>query len=171
MNRQLKEQCSRVQRVEGSLRVSRDLGDKVRAMRDMLQESHGALAQLGRVLEQEREQRDQCIQGLRQQRLRTELLLQLLHHFKNRTQDLAPGAMIGGTGGGDTPTHSVSAFAGIPTSSPDLSGARTAAPRRPTSARSNRMLRGQSAHPETGGGGTPRGSGSEPWPRPPTVGR
>lgn len=99
VNRQLREQCCRVQRVEGSLRLSRDLGEKVRSMRDMLKESHEALAQLCRLLEQERAQREHCAQGLKQQRVRTELLLQLLHHFKSRTQDLAPQALLSGRAG------------------------------------------------------------------------
>ncbi|CAE8710574.1 unnamed protein product, partial [Polarella glacialis] len=96
----LKEQCGRVQRVEGELSASRDLGEKVRGMRQMLQESHGAIGQLRDALEQERQKKEQCSQGLKQQRLRTELLLQLLHHFKNRTQDLAPQAMLAGCAGG-----------------------------------------------------------------------
>jgi len=100
VNRQLKDQCGRVQRVEGSLRISRDLGEKVRTARTMLKESHGGLAQLCGLLEQERSKREQCAQGLKQQRIRTELLLQLLHHFKSRTQDLSPQALLGGHAGG-----------------------------------------------------------------------
>eukprot|EP00933_Yihiella_yeosuensis_P044920 TRINITY_DN40200_c0_g1_i1.p1 TRINITY_DN40200_c0_g1~~TRINITY_DN40200_c0_g1_i1.p1 ORF type:complete len:392 (-),score=103.26 TRINITY_DN40200_c0_g1_i1:44-1219(-) len=107
---QLKVQCGRVQRVEQELSVSRDLGDKVRTMRQMVQESHSAMTQLCGLLEQERQQKDQCSQGLKQQRLRTELLLQLLHHFKNRTQDLAPQALLAsGAGelrGGNMPNGS-----------------------------------------------------------------
>merc|ERR1719222_1628542 len=94
VNRQLQEQCNRVQRVEASLRSSRDLGAKVRALREMLKESHGAMGQLSTMLEQERARREHCTQGLKQQRVRTELLLQLLQHFKNRTQDLAPQTLM-----------------------------------------------------------------------------
>merc|ERR1712032_1060792 len=88
------EQCNRVQRIEGSLRCSRDLGEKVQTMREMVKESHSALSQLCGLLERERARREQCTQGLKQQRVRTELLLQLLHHFKGRTQDLAPQALL-----------------------------------------------------------------------------
>mmetsp|Transcript_18282 Transcript_18282/g.41349 ORF Transcript_18282/g.41349 Transcript_18282/m.41349 type:complete len:382 (+) Transcript_18282:36-1181(+) len=108
VNRQLQEQCGRVQRVEGSLRLSRDLGEKVKAMRDMLKESHGALGQLCSLLEQERSRREHCTQGLKQQRVRTELLLQLLHHFKSRTQELAPQALLSG----HVPGPGISEFAG-----------------------------------------------------------
>lgn len=108
VGQQLKEQCSRVQRVERELSGSRDLGhkrrlhlqkshgggEKVRVMRQMVQESHSGIAQLCSLFEQEREMRENCSQGLKQQRLRTELLLQLLQHFKNRTQDLAPQAIL-----------------------------------------------------------------------------
>merc|ERR1712039_185595 len=94
VNRQLKEQCNRVQRVEGSVRLSHDLGEKILAMREMVKESHAGMGQLCSLLEQERERREQCAQGLRQQKVRTELLLQLLHHFKSRTQDLAPHALL-----------------------------------------------------------------------------
>merc|ERR1712039_372180 len=102
VNRQLKEQCDRVQRVEGSVRLSRDLGEKILAMREMVKESHAGMGQLCSLLEQERERKEQCTQGLRQQKVRTELLLQLLHHFKSRTQDLAPQALLrrNGIGGG-----------------------------------------------------------------------
>merc|ERR1712187_883795 len=71
-NLQLNKQCARVQRVENSLRGSRDLGEKVSQMREMLNESHGALSQLCGLLEEERGQREQCVQGLKQQRVRTE---------------------------------------------------------------------------------------------------
>mmetsp|Transcript_95974 Transcript_95974/g.205913 ORF Transcript_95974/g.205913 Transcript_95974/m.205913 type:complete len:393 (-) Transcript_95974:9-1187(-) len=96
VNRQLEGQCSRVRQVEGSLRLSRDLGEKVRAMREMLKESDGALSELCALLERERAQREQCAHGLKQQGMRTELLLQLLHHFKNRTHDLGPQALLAG---------------------------------------------------------------------------
>merc|ERR1719487_1540936 len=94
VNRQLQAQCGRVQRVESSLRLSRDLGSKVQTMREMLRESHTALGQLCSLVEQERAQRGECSQGLKQQQMRTELLLQLLSHFKSRTQDLAPHVLL-----------------------------------------------------------------------------
>jgi len=94
VNRQLQAQCGRVQRVEASLRTSRDLGSKVQSMRDMLMESHSALGQLCGLVEHERSQKAECSQGLRQQQTRTELLLQLLSHFKSRTQDLAPQVLL-----------------------------------------------------------------------------
>jgi len=96
VNQQLEQQCSRVHRLEGSLRQSCNLGDNLQTMRSMLRESHGALAQLCSLLEQERSRREQCTQGLRQQRVRTELLLQLLQHFKSRAQELAPQALLSG---------------------------------------------------------------------------
>lgn len=99
-NLQLNTQCARVQRVENSLRGSRDLGEKVTQMREMLNESHSALSQLCGILEEERRQREQCAQGLKQQRVRTEFLLQLLQHFRTRTQDLTPNAILGGNAGG-----------------------------------------------------------------------
>jgi len=103
VNGRLKEQCNCVHRIEGSMRVSRDLGEKVHAMREMVKESHAALGQLCSRLETERALREQCTHGLRQQRVRTELLLQLLHHFKSRTQGLAPSSLLGGLGGGCAP--------------------------------------------------------------------
>merc|ERR1719410_597955 len=83
VNGRLKEQCNRVHRIESSMRVSRDLGEKVRSMHSMVKESHSALGQLSSLLETERARREQCTHGLRQQKVRTELLLQLLHHFKS----------------------------------------------------------------------------------------
>lgn len=94
VNRQLQAQCGRVQRVESSLRLSRDLGSKVHSMRDMVMESHTALGQLCGLVEHEKTQRSECSQGLKQQQMRTELLLQLLSHFKSRTQDLAPQVLL-----------------------------------------------------------------------------
>mmetsp|Transcript_7982 Transcript_7982/g.22451 ORF Transcript_7982/g.22451 Transcript_7982/m.22451 type:complete len:383 (+) Transcript_7982:1-1149(+) len=99
-NLQLSRQCVRVQQVENSLRGSRDLGEQVAQMRDMLKDSHAALSQLCGLLEEERHQREQCAQGLKQQRVRTEFLLQLLQHFRSRTQDLTPRAILGGSVGG-----------------------------------------------------------------------
>lgn len=94
VNKQLQAQCGRVQRVESSLRLSRGLGSKVDSMRQMLAESHAALNQLCALVEHERVQRGQCAQGLQHQQKRTELLLQLLSHFKSRTQDLAPHVLL-----------------------------------------------------------------------------
>lgn len=94
VNQQLQAQCGRVQRVESSLRLSRDLGSKVHSMRDMVMESHTALGQLCGLVEHEKTQRSECSQGLKQQQMRTELLLQLLSHFKSRTQDLAPQVLL-----------------------------------------------------------------------------
>lgn len=90
--------------MERELSASRDIGEKVQKMRQMLQESHSGIGQLCSLVDQERQKREQCAQGLKQQRLRTELLLQLLHHFKNRTQDLAPGAMLAAVGNGTQAT-------------------------------------------------------------------
>eukprot|EP00434_Breviolum_minutum_P038524 symbB.v1.2.034174.t1/scaffold4364.1/size40671/3 len=106
VNSHLKVQCQRVQRVERELSLSSDLGarsrtiqaflfdsditgEKVKNMRQMLQESHSGIAQLCTLVNQDHLKKP----GLKQQRLRTELLLQLLHHFKNRTQDLAPASL------------------------------------------------------------------------------
>lgn len=83
VNSQLKVQCQRVQRVERELSLSSDLGEKVKNMRLMLQESHSGIAQLCALVNQERQKRDQYTQGLKQQR----------HHFKNRTQELAPQSL------------------------------------------------------------------------------
>lgn len=94
LNKQLLEQCMCVERVEGSLRCSRDLGEKVRALRAMLNESHSTLGQLCGALEQECLRREQCTQDLKQQRARTELLMHLLQRFKSRTQYLAPRALL-----------------------------------------------------------------------------
>lgn len=112
VNRQLQEQCNRVQRVESTLRSSGDLSEKVRNMRQMLIESHSVMGQLNDLLEQERSRRELSQQTLKQQRLRTELLLQLLHHFKSRTQELAPQALQTSaepaaepTAGGDLPVQ------------------------------------------------------------------
>lgn len=94
VNAKLREQCDRVQRVEGSLRLSRDLSDRLKAMRAMVNESTESTGQLCSLLETERARREQASQGLKQQRVRTELLLQLLHQFKSRTQDLTPQALL-----------------------------------------------------------------------------
>jgi len=124
VNRQLQAQCSRVQRVEGSLQTSRDLGSKVQSMRDMLVESHAALGQLCGLVEHERSQKAECSQGLRQQQTRTELLLQLLSHFKSRTQDLAPQVLLSQATElaqaqmGTVPAGAVSPSASEPTTAP-----------------------------------------------------
>mmetsp|Transcript_19946 Transcript_19946/g.46403 ORF Transcript_19946/g.46403 Transcript_19946/m.46403 type:complete len:385 (+) Transcript_19946:228-1382(+) len=98
VNVRLQEQHASVQHVEKALRLSQDIGPKMQAMRSMLLESHAALGQLCSLLEHERAQRQQCVQGLRQQKVRTELLLQLLHHFKARTQELSPRRLLSTTG-------------------------------------------------------------------------
>lgn len=95
LNSSLRAQCGRVEQAEASLRLSSDLGDRVGAMRDMVRESHGVLGQLCSLLEEERAKGKVSTEGLKQQRVRTELLLQLLQHFKGRAEDLAPQMILG----------------------------------------------------------------------------
>eukprot|EP00928_Gymnodinium_smaydae_P032252 TRINITY_DN23408_c0_g3_i1.p1 TRINITY_DN23408_c0_g3~~TRINITY_DN23408_c0_g3_i1.p1 ORF type:complete len:713 (-),score=167.40 TRINITY_DN23408_c0_g3_i1:30-2018(-) len=150
VNAQLKAQCDRVRRAEATLRPSQDTGGRAKAMREMLCESHGALAQLCGLLEKERAAKERCNQGLRQQRVRTELLLQLLHHLKGRTQDLAPHALLGRQAALDAALASGVALSASPTaaSAPPLSPAPAgAAATGPT----HEAL--SAAHPADGGGG------------------
>eukprot|EP00419_Tripos_fusus_P025800 CAMPEP_0172699184 /NCGR_PEP_ID=MMETSP1074-20121228/30008_1 /TAXON_ID=2916 /ORGANISM="Ceratium fusus, Strain PA161109" /LENGTH=376 /DNA_ID=CAMNT_0013520353 /DNA_START=137 /DNA_END=1264 /DNA_ORIENTATION=- len=94
VNQELQERCDHVRRIEGSLQLTRELGDRVHCARGMLKESHDALAQLGCLLQQERSHREDCAQSLRQQQSQTELLMHLLRHFRCRAQELAPQALL-----------------------------------------------------------------------------
>eukprot|EP00929_Paragymnodinium_shiwhaense_P060824 TRINITY_DN30365_c0_g1_i1.p1 TRINITY_DN30365_c0_g1~~TRINITY_DN30365_c0_g1_i1.p1 ORF type:complete len:494 (-),score=152.32 TRINITY_DN30365_c0_g1_i1:105-1586(-) len=115
VNSELEEQCERVRRAETTLRHSEDLTERLRSTREMLRESHSALGSLCGLLEQERAKKEQYEQGLRQQRVRTELLLQLLQHFKNRTQELAPQAVLGQSRQAAAPANlSMSNVSGMP---------------------------------------------------------
>lgn len=94
VNQQLQERCDHVRRIEDSLQLTRELGDRVHTARGMLKESHTALAQLGCLLEQERSSREYCAQSLQRQQSQSELLMHLLQHFRFRAQELAPQALL-----------------------------------------------------------------------------
>lgn len=83
-------ECARVEGVEESLclTLKQELGERVLAMHQRLQESHTAMVGLGDALRAERAQRAHFDVGLTQQRVRTELLVQLLDQVKGRTLDL-----------------------------------------------------------------------------------
>lgn len=90
VNHRLQAQCNRVHDVEGSLKLSHDLEQRVEATRSLVRESDDALMQACEMLASERSERESLAADVRKQKVRTELMLQMLHHLKLRTQDLAP---------------------------------------------------------------------------------
>uniref|UniRef100_A0A7S1AMR9 Uncharacterized protein n=1 Tax=Noctiluca scintillans TaxID=2966 RepID=A0A7S1AMR9_NOCSC len=81
---------SRAQVVESTLLLAQGLTGKAEALRRMLLQSHEALAQMGGMVDEERRERERLTHQLKQQKVRTELLLQFLHHFRQRTESLVP---------------------------------------------------------------------------------
>jgi len=96
INSELKEQCGRMHRAERVMDQPEDLDEKIAVMRGMVKESHNALGQLCLALETERTWREHHGLSLKQQKIRSELLLRLLHNVKGRTQDLRPESLIAG---------------------------------------------------------------------------
>lgn len=94
LNRVLQEQCGRVRKVEGTLQVSGEQGSQLLNMRGMLQESHAVLAQAREALDRERARGACASRSLAEEQQRSQILLELLRHFRTRVKDIAPQAML-----------------------------------------------------------------------------
>jgi chromosome segregation ATPase len=81
-NADIREQCEQVGKLEESLRISQDYVKHTEVLRGLLGESDSAILHICSVLERERGAHAQEFEDLQQQKLRTELIVQLVQQYE-----------------------------------------------------------------------------------------
>lgn len=98
VNKQLQSECGRIERLQDTVALCAKQGKELQALQNMLEESHRMLAQVRDALESERAARVQTAGLLQHEQQRTQLLLDVLKHFKEKLQGLTPQMLLGQLG-------------------------------------------------------------------------
>jgi len=103
VNGQLQAECTRIEKMQESVahfaRQSKDL----EMLQGMLEDSHRMLAQVRGAVERERAERIRAADLLEHEQQRTQLLLDVLKHFKEKLRGLTPQMLLGRLGRLDQP--------------------------------------------------------------------
>jgi len=94
----LQVQSDRVDKLQGAVGQCAKQSAELEQLTDMLQDSHQMLARVRNALEEERAQRLQTGGLLQHEQQRTQLLLDVLKHFKEKLQGLTPQVLLGRLG-------------------------------------------------------------------------
>lgn len=98
VNHQLQHECGRIERLQGSVTQCAKQAKELESLQNMLEESHVMLAQLRETLEKEKAERLRVAGLLEHEQQRTQLLLDVLKHFKEKLQGLTPQVLLGRLG-------------------------------------------------------------------------
>ncbi|CAJ1426558.1 unnamed protein product, partial [Effrenium voratum] len=82
VNGQLQRECGRIERLQGAVTQCARQAKELESLQNMLEESHRMLAQLRETLDKERAERLRVAGLLEHEQQRTQLLLDVLKHFK-----------------------------------------------------------------------------------------
>jgi len=94
VNGHLQTECSRIERLQGSVELCAKQTKELESSQNMLEESHRMLAQLRDRLDKERAERMKASGLLEHEQQRTQLLLDVLKHFKEKLQGLTPQMLL-----------------------------------------------------------------------------
>jgi chromosome segregation ATPase len=94
VNHQLLTECARIEELQETVALCAKQGKELESLQSMLEESHRVLAQMRDALELERSERAKAAQALEQEQRRTQLLLDVLKHFKEKLQGLTPQMLL-----------------------------------------------------------------------------
>eukprot|EP00930_Biecheleria_cincta_P031851 TRINITY_DN22099_c0_g1_i1.p1 TRINITY_DN22099_c0_g1~~TRINITY_DN22099_c0_g1_i1.p1 ORF type:complete len:520 (-),score=155.39 TRINITY_DN22099_c0_g1_i1:154-1713(-) len=94
VNGQLQTECSRIGRLQGAVELCAKQTKELESLQNMLEESHRMLAQLRDRLDTERSERIRVSGLLEHEQQRTQLLLDVLKHFKEKLQGLTPQMLL-----------------------------------------------------------------------------
>jgi len=101
VNGQLQRECGRIERLQGAVTQCARQAKELESLQNMLEESHRMLAQLRETLDKERAERLRVAGLLEHEQQRTQLLLDVLKHFKEKLQGLTPQMLLGRLGVSD----------------------------------------------------------------------
>merc|ERR1711948_239872 len=91
----LQVECGRIAKLQESVALCVKESKELRQLQGMLEDSHRMLAQLRDVLQQEQAERIKASGLLEHEQQRTQLLLDVLKHFKEKLQGLTPQMLLG----------------------------------------------------------------------------
>ncbi|CAJ1346825.1 unnamed protein product, partial [Effrenium voratum] len=94
VNGQLQRECGRIERLQGAVTQCARQAKELESLQNMLEESHRMLAQLRETLDKERAERLRVAGLLEHEQQRTQLLLDVLKHFKEKLQGLTPQMLL-----------------------------------------------------------------------------
>jgi chromosome segregation ATPase len=100
VNQQLQTECGRIEQLQETVVLCAKQGKELEALQGMLEESHRVLAQMRDALEYERAERVKATELLEHEQQRTQLLLDVLKHFKEKLQGLTPQMLLNRLGAG-----------------------------------------------------------------------
>merc|ERR1719316_219916 len=100
VNQQLQTECGRIEQLQETVALCAKQGKELEALQGMLEESHRVLAQMRDALEYERAERTKAAELLDHEQQRTQLLLDVLKHFKQKLQGLTPQMLLSRLGSG-----------------------------------------------------------------------
>merc|ERR1712113_1345770 len=95
VSKQLQMECSRVENFQNTMSLCRQQQQELHQLQEMLTDSHRMLPQVRDALQEERADRMRAAGLLEHERQRTQLLLDVLRHFKEKLRGLTPQALIG----------------------------------------------------------------------------
>jgi len=100
VNQQLQTECGRIEQLQETVALCAKQGKELEALQGMLEESHRVLTQMRDALESERIERSKAAELLEHEQQRTQLLLDVLKHFKEKLQGLTPQMLLSRLGAG-----------------------------------------------------------------------
>lgn len=101
VNHQLQSECARIEKLQETVSLCAKQSQELDQLQAMLEDSHRMLAQVRDALEQERAERVKTAGQLEHEQQRTQLLLEVLKHFKEKLQGLTPQMLLSRLNGVD----------------------------------------------------------------------
>eukprot|EP00929_Paragymnodinium_shiwhaense_P075059 TRINITY_DN38382_c0_g1_i1.p1 TRINITY_DN38382_c0_g1~~TRINITY_DN38382_c0_g1_i1.p1 ORF type:complete len:790 (-),score=254.57 TRINITY_DN38382_c0_g1_i1:112-2481(-) len=99
VNKQLQAECARVAKLQASVSNCAKQSKELESLQGMVEDSHRMLAQVRSAMERETAERVRTSGLLEHEQQRTRLLLDVLKHFKEKLQGLAPQMLLNRLGG------------------------------------------------------------------------
>lgn len=94
VNHQLQSECGRIEKLQDTVSICAKQSKELEQLQGMLEDSHRMLAQVTTALEEERAERIRTAGLLEHEQQRTQLLLDVLKHFKEKLQGLTPQMLL-----------------------------------------------------------------------------
>lgn len=94
VNQQLQGECGRIEKLQETVSLCAKQSKELEQLQGMLEDSHRVLAQVQKALASERSERARTAGLLEHEQQRTQLLLDVLKHFKEKLQGLTPQMLL-----------------------------------------------------------------------------
>lgn len=92
--KQLQSECDRLEQLQGTVSLCTTQNEELEHLQSMLTDAHGMVAEVRQALEEEKADRVRAAGLLEHEKQRTQLLLDVLRHFKDKLRGLTPQALL-----------------------------------------------------------------------------